>query len=86
MLFAVRPAGRGVAGGYNLYAYLAKPLTGVDILGLHPDGPERSHSQGEGATRPTINRILRNIVSFARRAWTKQNTVGNSLSHKIASR
>ncbi|MCI0660518.1 MAG: DUF6531 domain-containing protein, partial [Acidobacteria bacterium] len=42
----------GLAGGSNLYAYLANPLTGVDILGLHPKGPARSRRRGNGAGRP----------------------------------
>jgi RHS repeat-associated protein len=49
----------GIAGGYNLYAYLANPLSSVDILGLTagyptPRGGRRGRTRGPG--RPTRNR------------------------------
>jgi RHS repeat-associated protein len=50
----------GVAGGYNLFAYQANPLTGIDILGLYPNGsrnsdgddlvPGRPRGEGEAET------------------------------------
>jgi hypothetical protein len=47
----------GIAGGYNLYAYLANPLTGVDILGLRCDPEERGESDSpEGESRTTQTR------------------------------
>ena len=36
----------GLAGGYNVYAYPANPLTSVDLQGLHPD--QESKNEGEG--------------------------------------
>ena len=42
----------GIAGEDNLYAYLANPLTGVDLLGLHPRNPRRSRDSGGDAGRP----------------------------------
>jgi RHS repeat-associated protein len=50
----------GVAGGYNLFAYLANPLIGVDILGLtndHAGGGGRPGARGPhgGPGRPLTN-------------------------------
>ncbi len=46
----------GIAGGYNLYAYLANPLIGVDILGLaHKGQPGRSKGDGKGRGKPKRN-------------------------------
>jgi RHS repeat-associated protein len=45
----------GIAGGYNLYAYLANPLTGVDVLGLQQCDPNQSSNQPTGDGRPTRN-------------------------------
>ncbi len=44
----------GLAGGYNLYAYLANPLTGVDILGL--SGKQGGKQGGCGGNGKPQNR------------------------------
>ncbi len=62
----------GIAGGYNLYAYLANPLTGVDILGLHPGGPARSRSRGDGDGRPSRTDVSV-PRSMTRAQWKKLN-------------
>jgi RHS repeat-associated protein len=47
----------GIAGGYNLYAYLANPLTGVDILGLTCKGKDQQENsdQSQDETKPRGN-------------------------------
>jgi RHS repeat-associated protein len=37
----------GIAGGYNLYAYLGNPLTSIDILGLHRSGNRSANGHGD---------------------------------------
>ncbi len=46
----LQPDPLGLAGGINLYAYTPRPLSSVDLLGLHPDeaDPNSKGKPGEG--------------------------------------
>jgi RHS repeat-associated protein len=55
----------GIAGGSNLYAYLANPLTDVDILGLtarhtRGGGKPKGEAGAEGPVRPARQRSPKN--------------------------
>jgi RHS repeat-associated protein len=69
----------GIAGGYNLYAYLANPLTGVDILGLESCDTARNNGNNSPdsesrttQTRPPRRRRLHELKGWVAKYGKQQ--------------
>jgi RHS repeat-associated protein len=61
----------GISGGLNLFAYSTRPLTEVDLRGLHKDNPGRGKKKGQKEHKPTkeeLQNIEQTVPKAAKQA------------------